>query len=127
MFSEGRGVVSKAHRLRGRRRGALRSRPRSRVCGAGRQRVRRGGARARRRAGAARTASCGRATWADSTPPGRARSGRRPWSWSRATARVDSYWAATTVSWVAAAAVACGEVVLQVTLPALLVQLYQLP
>ena len=37
------------------------------------------------------------------------------------------YSAATTVSCVAPAAVACGAVVLQVTLPAVLVQLYQDP
>ena len=46
-------------------------------------------------------------------------------------ARVDPltapYCAATTVSCVAAAAVACGAVVLQVTLPAAFAQLYQEP
>jgi hypothetical protein len=38
-----------------------------------------------------------------------------------------AYWVATTVSWVAAAAVACGDVVVQETLPAVFVQAYHDP
>ena len=37
------------------------------------------------------------------------------------------YWVATTVSWVAAAAVACGDVVVQDTLPAVFVHEYHDP
>jgi len=37
------------------------------------------------------------------------------------------YWDATTVNWVAATAVACGAVVLQVTLPAAFAHVYQEP
>jgi hypothetical protein len=37
------------------------------------------------------------------------------------------YWVATTVSWVAAAAVACGDVVVQETLPAVFVHEYHDP
>ena len=36
----------------------------------------------------------------------------------RSGRRIPGYWAATTVSWLTAAAVACGEVVAHVTLPA---------
>src|SRR5690349_16967356 len=39
----------------------------------------------------------------------------------------DRYWVATTVSCVAAATVACGEVVAQVTEPAVLEHEYQVP
>jgi hypothetical protein len=38
-----------------------------------------------------------------------------------------AYWVATTVSWVAAAAVACGDVVVQETLPAAFVHEYHEP
>lgn len=46
---------------------------------------------------------------------------------ARVDPRTPSYCAATTVSCVAAAAVACGDVVLQVTLPAVFAQVYHEP